>query len=124
MIYGKYLERTKGIKHIYTIILIVISFTIFNSESLSEVGNNLSNMFLINKISTINFETIYHIRNYCGVIIIAIFSATPLFQKLSTRFKKCKLYSMFLDIYYIGLLIVTTAFLIDSSFNPFLYFRF
>ena len=106
-----FLNKTKVIKHIYTLFIVVISFVIFNDI------NSLKDMFLLNEIDFINLETIYYLKNYVIVIVIAILAATPICKKISC-FK-------FLEpIYYIGLLIVVTAFLIDSSFNPFLYFRF
>jgi len=120
----KYLERTKILKYIYTIFIVIISFTIFNANSVSEAINTLKNMFMINDISLINFETIYHIRNYIVIIILAIIASTPLVKNIIKRFKNKKLYFIFEIIYYYILLILITAFLVDSSFNPFLYFRF
>ena len=123
-IWGKYLEKTKVLKYIYTIFLVVISFTIFNANSFNEVINSLKNMFLINKINFVNPETIYHIKNYIFIFIIAIISSTPLLKILIKKIKYKKIIDMLEIIYYFLLLIVVTAFLVDSSFNPFLYFRF
>ena len=123
-IWGKYLEKTKIFKYIYTIFFVVISFTIFNANSFSEVINSLKNMFFINNIDFINSETIYHIRNYFVIIIIAIIASTPLLKNLIQKIKCKKIINVLEVIYYFVLLIVVTAFLVDSSFNPFLYFRF
>ena len=60
-IWGKHLEKTKVFKYIYTLFFVVISFTIFNSNSLNEVINSLKNMFFLNKIELINTETIYSV---------------------------------------------------------------
>ena len=123
-IWGKYLDKTKIFKYIYTIFLIVISFTIFNANSFNEVVNNLKNMFFLNNISFINIETIYHIRNYIVVLVIAIIASTPLLKILIQKIKHKKIIDILDIIYCFILLIVVTAFLVDSSFNPFLYFRF
>ena len=122
--FSKFLNKTKLFKYIYTIILIVISFTIFNANDLNEVIINLKNMFGLNHLEFINFETIYHIRNYIVVIIIAIICSTPLIKNVIKKICNFKFYSVFEIICYFSLLILVTAFLIDSSFNPFLYFRF
>ena len=110
-VYGKQLEKTKVFKYIYTILIIVISFLIFNTTNLSEIVTSLKNMFFINKI----------------LIIIAIIGATPLPKNIIKKLKTTK-YSKVIDvlepIFYIVLLTLVTAFLIDASFNPFLYFRF
>ena len=123
-ILGKYIQKTKVIKYIYTIFLIIISFVIFNSNSLNELFISLKSMFGLNKLSFINHETIYHIRNYFIILIISIIAATPLFKNIFNKIKKNKIIDILEIVYYFVLLIIVTAFLIDSSFNPFLYFRF
>ena len=123
-IWGKYLEKTKIIKYIYTLFLVVISFTIFNANSFNEVINSLKNMFFINNINFINAETIYHIRNYIVIFTIAIIASTPLLKILIQKIKYKKLIDILEIIYYFILLVIITSFLVDSSFNPFLYFRF
>ena len=123
-LWGKYLENTKIFKHIYTLFFVVISFVIFNSNSLNEVINSLKNMFCLNNLEFINKETIYYIRNYLVVIIIGIIASTPFIKTLFMKIKNNKLLDILEIIYYFVLLIVITSFLIDSSFNPFLYFRF
>ena len=123
-IWGKYLEKTKVFKYIYTMFFVVISFTIFNANSFNEVINSLKNMFFINDIDFINIETIYHIRNYIIILIIGIIASTPLLKKLINKIKYKKIINVLEVIYYFVLLIIITAFLVDSSFNPFLYFRF
>jgi len=123
-IWGKYLEKTKVFKYIYTLFFVVISFTIFNSNSLNEVIFSLKNMFFLSNINFINAETIYHIRNYIVILLIGIIASTPLMKNVFNKIKSNKLVSVLEFIFIFTLLIVITAFLIDSSFNPFLYFRF
>jgi len=123
-IWGKFLEKTKIFKYIYTIFFIIISFTIFNANSLTEVINYLKNMFFINDIDFINSESIYHFKNYFVVLIISIISSTPLIKIFISKVKQSVIIDVLEVTYYMLLLIISTAFLVDSSFNPFLYFRF
>jgi len=124
---GKFLEKTKILKYFYTIIIIVISFLIFNIESLNLLSEELKNMFFLNNIPLSGKETLYYLRNYLSLFIVSIIFSTPLFKTLNltisnTRFKF--IIDLFEPLLIIGLLILCTAFLIDESFNPFLYFRF
>ena len=120
-IYGKYLNNTKVFKYIYTIVLVVISFVIFNSQSLSDIKIFLSSMFGLNNLPLINTETLYYIRSYLILLIIAIIASTPLLKVIGNKIKKLE----FLEpVIYIGIIILVTAYLVDTSFNPFLYFRF
>ena len=126
-IWGKYLEKTKIIKYIYTITLVIISFVIFNSTSLNEVINSIKNMLFMNDLKFINTETIFYLRNYLVILIIALVASTPVMKNIIAKAKNTK-FKLVIDIlepiYYLALLIIVTSFLIDSSFNPFLYFRF
>ena len=124
---GKYIEKTKIFKHIYSLIIIVISFLIFNSNTTNEIFNSLKNMFFLNNLEIVNNETIYYLRSYLVLLIIAIISATPLIKNIILKLNQTKaknIISLLEPITYIILLILSTAFLIDESFNPFLYFRF
>ena len=124
---GKYLEKTKVLKYIYSLLIIVIGFLIFNSNSVNEIFISLKNMFLISDIPFSSRETIYYLRSNLLLIIISIVGATPLIKNIVCKIKKTK-FSIVIDvlepIVYIILLTLCTAFLIDASFNPFLYFRF
>ena len=124
---GKYIEKTKVFKHIYTVFIVVISFFIFNVNSTKEIFDGLSNMFFLNNIPLTSIETLYQLRNYLGVLIVAVISATPLMKHVIGRLnetKFSKVINILEPIFYLVLLTLTTAFLIDASFNPFLYFRF
>ena len=124
---GKYIEKTKIFKYIYSLVIVVISFLIFNSSTTNEIFNSLGNMFGLNNINFANQETIYYFKSYFILLITSIISATPLIKTIVLKMKNTKFKTM-IDILepvvYIGLLILSTAFLIDESFNPFLYFRF
>lgn len=120
-IYGKYLNNTKVFKYIYTIVLVVISFVIFNCKTIGDIKIFLSSMFGLNNLPLINTETLYYIRSYLVLLIIAIIASTPLLKVIGNKLKKLE----FLEpVIYIGIIILVTAYLVDTSFNPFLYFRF
>lgn len=123
----KYLDKTKVIKHIYTVLIVIISFLIFNTESIPDIINSLKNMFFMNDISIISKETLYYLRSNLVLFIVAIIGATPLMKVVIGKLKETKfvkVINILEPITYIILLTLTTAFLIDASFNPFLYFRF
>lgn len=123
---GKYLEKTKCLKYIYTILLVIISFTIFNANSLNEVILNLKNMFFLNNLNLWNNETFYYIRSYGVILILAIICSTPLLKNILHKLQKKvpKIVDILEPITILGLSVVITSYLVDSSFNPFLYFRF
>ena len=127
LLIGKYLQKTKIIKYIYTSIIVIISFLIFNTETIPSIIESLGNMFFLNNLSLTSLETTYYLKSNLVLIIISLIGATPLLKNILTKISNTK-YKTILNIIepitYIVLLTITTAFLIDASFNPFLYFRF
>ena len=81
----KYLNRTKVFKYIYTSLLIIISFTIFDSISLSDLVIRLKSMFFLNNIKFINKETIYFAKNYLSILGLSIILSTPLLKLIITK---------------------------------------
>lgn len=127
-VYGKFLEKHKIFGHVYTIFLVLVSFIIFNVNSLSEGIVFFKNMFGLGGLPLLTAETSYYIRSYGTILIIAVIASTPIVTSILRNWKQKKGLEMILNglepFYYVTLLLVVTAFLIDSSFNPFLYFRF
>ena len=115
------LKDHKVIAHIYVIFLVLISFIIFNSTSLGEIVVSVKSMLGMNHLPLYNLSSLYYIRSYIVVFIIAVIGSTPLMKKLVQKIK----WSIYLEPFlWIVLLVVCSAYLIDGSFNPFLYFRF
>jgi len=125
---SKFLDKHPVVGHIYTLILVVISFLIFSLPNIPETIAFLKNMLGLTNIPFINSETIYYLKSYLIIFIIAIIGSTPLVKNIFNKLLTNKKYHLVLGIGEIivcfTLLIIVTAYLIDSSFNPFLYFRF
>ena len=127
MFLKKFIDKTKVFKYVYTSIIVVISFLIFSTDNLKDIFSSLGNMFMINDIPLTSSSTIYYLKNNLVLLIISIIGATPLMKCLvkKIRLSKFKKVVECLEVVVVlGLLILTTAFLVDASFNPFLYFRF
>ena len=114
------------LSHLYTIVLVLISFVIFNVESLGEIGIFIKSMFGLNGLSFMNFETWYYLKNYIVILVIGIICSTPIIKKGLDKLaeSKIKVLTLLELVIYIGLLIICSAALISNSFNPFIYFRF
>ena len=123
----KYLDKTRVLKYIYTSLLVVIGFLIFNSNSILDIFDSLKNMFMINDIPFTSYESLYFLRSNLVLLIVSIISATPLMKVIVSKLEKTRLKKVidYLEVVVCMILLtLTTAFLIDASFNPFLYFRF
>ena len=122
------LKKSKVISHIYVMFLVIISFVIFNADGLSGAAYDLSGMFGFAGVPVSSAEFIYYLRSYLLVIIMAVIGATPLpkkiVEKIRTSDKGNKVINIIEPVACIVLFILITAYLVDGSFNPFLYFRF
>lgn len=125
----KHLEKTPSIlQRIYVLFTVMISFIIFNANSIREAWNNIIGLFGANGESLINASTVYYLKSYLVVLVIAIIGSTPLLkniiEKLKTKTNANKIINLLEPIAMTSILIIVTAYLVDNSYNPFLYFRF
>lgn len=111
----------KFLKVIYTLFFVMISFIIFNGN---EIIENIKGLFGIGNISVISKESIYYLKSYFIVILIGIIGATPIMKNIVKKEKIKKITNILEPIYLFSILLLSTSYIIDGSFNPFLYFRF
>ena len=117
----------KFIKGIYTLFLVVISFVIFQGDNLSNDFNIIKGLFGLNGELFINNVTLYYLKGYVLFIVLGVIGATNYVKNLVIKIsngKGKKIINILEPIYLLILLIIVTMYLIDSSYNPFLYFRF
>lgn len=126
---AKYLEKMPNIiKRIYVLFIVMISFVIFNANNMGEAIKNIVGLFGANGEALTNKYTLYYLKSYLVTIIIAIIGATPLLKNIIEKLKQNKVMNAVINIAepicLVALLFITTAYLVDNSYNPFLYFRF
>ena len=122
---SKYLEKIpKVFTHIYVLILVMISFIIFNGESVNQIVTNITSLVGIGNISLTTPESIYYFKSYFIPIVIGIIGATPILKNIANTKKYKKIINILEPITLLVLFIISTSYIIDGSFNPFLYFRF
>ena len=113
-----------AVKHIYVMLLVIISFVLFNAESIGQAGADLAGMFGFGGVPFVTGETIYYLKSF-GVLFAAGFiGATPIVRDTANKIYKTRTGAVLEPVLLILLLLVCTAYLVDGSFSPFLYFRF
>lgn len=111
------LNKHKLISHIYTIFFILVGWVLFAVIDLNKIINFLKKMFIFNAGN----EWIYYLRNYIITYTIAIIFSTSFLKKIYNKFVKSNIVD---TIILITIFLLSIAYLVDSSYNPFLYFRF
>ncbi|MBQ3046245.1 MAG: MBOAT family protein [Clostridia bacterium] len=115
------------ISHIYLIFVVLVGFVIFNGSGVEGVVSDLRGMFTA-AYPLCTDITLYYLRSYAVLFVIGIIGATPAakicVQKLSETKIGSKIISAAEPVFVACVMIAVTAYLIDGSYNPFLYFRF
>ena len=121
-----FLKKHNVFSHIYVLFTVMIGFVIFNSTDLSEIVELLGCGF--NFSHFMSHECLFMIRNYLLIFIIGIIGATPLpkiiYNKMNKHHLVSKIFVVLEPVMLVLLMLFVTAYLVDGSFNPFLYFRF
>ena len=121
----KLLEKLpKIVRHIYSILIILVSWVIFAFEDLARVGEYIKAMFINSNLW--DNEALYYLQNYGFLILIGIICSIPLWKKIKEKIdsKNSKTLEFITSLGYVVIFVLSTASLVTNSFNPFLYFRF
>ena len=114
----------KFISRIYVLFIVMISFIIFSGSNTAEIFKNLGGIIGIGTDSLVSLESIYYLKSYLVVLILGIIGATKLPANIANSEKLKKITNVIEPIFLLLILILSTSYIIDSTFNPFLYFRF
>ena len=112
------------LRRFYVLLLVVISFVLFNAESFSQAGSDLARMFGFGGIPAVTEATLYYLRSYGVLFAVGFIGATPLVKTVAAKVSATKIGAVLEPLALILLLLLCTASLVDGSFSPFLYFRF
>lgn len=126
---NKFMEKLPSfIRRIYVLFIVMILFIIFNSDNMSVALTNIKGLFGMNGEAFVNDYTLHYLKSYLPVLIIALLGSTPFIKILIDKLRKNKYVNNIINILepilIVVILVVVTSYLIDNSYNPFLYFRF
>ena len=119
------LQRLPGVlRHGYVLLAVVLSFVLFNADSLAQAGQDFAGLFGFGGLSLTSAETLYYLKSYAVLFVLGILGSTPVVKNAARRMDGTKAGAVLEAAAMLALLIVCTAYLVDGSFSPFLYFRF
>ncbi len=132
LMFEKYIlhpERLNGVfSHAYVLILVMLSFVLFDSASISDAVFCFKAMFGIGGLAGVNTVTLYYLRSYAVPFAFGVIGSLPLakqiYGKICASRRGAAVMTVVEPVCITILLAVCTAYLIDGSFNPFVYFRF
>ena len=111
------LERHSAFSHVYVIFFLLLSWALFAVTDLGMLGDLFTRMF----VPVGGVDWIYYLRNYIVVFILGTVLSTPALKGLYLRLEKNNVFCL---IFFGAIFLASTAYLVDATYNPFLYFRF
>lgn len=122
------LKKGRVLPHVYVLLAVTLGFVLFDAASLKDALHQLGTLFGAGRASGLGTEALYMLRSYGVVLALAVLGATPFPAMLWKKAQETKSLAPVLTVAEplctLALLVLCTAFLVDGSFNPFLYFRF
>ena len=122
------LEKHRVLGHVYTLFFVTLGFVLFDADSAAQAVSRIGAMFGAGGLPLSSAQAVYYLKSYGPLLVLGILCATPLPKMIVAKLRKSKGAATALDVleplFVLISLLLGTAFLVDGSFNPFLYFRF
>lgn len=114
----KILDKHRTFSHVYLLFMTLMGWALFSITDLSQLGMFYKKLFVF----TGGTDFIYYLKNYVVILIVAGVLSTPLIRNLYNKVSKD---AMWIRISIVAIiLVISVAYLVDATYNPFLYFRF
>ena len=120
----KWLPWLKKLGSLYVLPVVMLSFVVFNAADLSAAAHEIGAMFGLAGLPLVTAETLYYLRSFAPLFVMAMVGSTPIIRDSCRKIENTTVGSVLEIAMMAVLLIVCTAYLVDGSFSPFLYFRF
>lgn len=122
------LEKHRVLGHVYTLFFVTLGFVLFDADSAAQAVSRIGAMLGAGGLPLSSAQALYYLKSYGPLLVLGILCATPLPKMIVAKLRKSKGAATALDVLeplcVLIPLLLGTAFLVDGSFNPFLYFRF
>jgi len=125
--FAKILDKLPAfVCHVYTMFLVIISWVIFYFEDLGTLFGYLKGMFGLQGVPLINNNSLYYLLGYFVIFAVAAFCSTPVMKKVIEKTEKSSLSIVHVasTAVYLLMFVACVAYLVNATYNPFLYFRF
>ncbi|MGN1002612.1 MAG: MBOAT family O-acyltransferase [Oscillospiraceae bacterium] len=119
----KGLNKAPALGHIYALVVAVCGWVLFDLPSLSQAGAYYKAMFGFGGAGFASGTDLFYLKNYAVVFLVGIVACLPLGKKLYHKLSP-RVQSVLTPVLILVVLVLSTAYLVDATYNPFLYFRF
>lgn len=112
--------------HLYTLMIVMVGWVLFEMEDLAAAGHFIRVLFGFGMEGFVDRQALYGLSTNAVLLVVLAICATPLPRKalsyVKTRWSTTS--TAAIPLIYLLFLLLTTAYLVNDTYNPFLYFRF
>ena len=119
----KYVQNSRFFGRIYTVLVAVFGWMLFQLDNMRDVLRFWSAMVGASGNGLFSPGDVFHARSYLLILLVAVIAATPVMKNLYARLSP-RIRAVCTPVLLGLVLVVSTAYLVDATYNPFLYFRF
>jgi alginate O-acetyltransferase complex protein AlgI len=118
------LEKAPGIvTHLYTLVIVMVGWVIFQLDSVGQCAAYVGAMFGVGSSGLMDSGDLYYLGAYALTFLLSALAATPLGAKIFHALPK-SVQSVAAPALIVAVLVLSTAYIVDGTYNPFLYFKF
>lgn len=123
----RWIERMPAIvRNLYSIVIVIVGWALFEFESIPKLFSFLGIMFGVQAKQIIDKTAVYYLYTNAALFVIMILGSTPvparILETVKLKFEKANV--AIFTLIYLSMMFICTAYLVNQSYNPFLYFRF
>lgn len=112
------------LRRAYVLLVVVLGFVLFNAADLNQAVSDIGGMFGMSGVPLVTGTTLYYLKSYSIILLAALVGSTPIVRTAAQKLENRPVGAVLEIVMMAAFLLVCTAYLVDGSFNPFLYFRF
>lgn len=113
----KVLNKYKVFSHLYVVLLLLLGWTLFAIVDFEQLKIFIVKLFSFSG----GVDVLYYLRNYGIIFVLSLICSTPLIEFIYKKLSKNKYCRVVIILF---MFIISIAYLVDATYNPFLYFRF
>lgn len=112
--------------HLYTLLAVIVGWVWFELDSLTSAWTFIAALFGFTAHGWADRQALYHLSTNASLLALCALCATPLPRKMASRLMDRRRLggAIAIPAFYLAALVLSTAYLVDETYNPFLYFRF
>ena len=114
------------LQHVYAMVLIMLGWVLFSAPTLGRALSYMGSMFGIGGGGFVDMTGFYYLKSTLILGILAILCSTPMLYKrfMHMAYTRKKYGQVLYVVAYVGIFVISIAYLVNATYNPFLYFRF